>query len=364
MIGSAIAKDLSKKNHVTSVDNDPEKLKIGEINDNTFVQKADLKDTSQIRHLIEDYDLVIGAVPGHMGFETLKAVIEAGKNVVDISFFPEDPFELDELAKEKDVTAIMDCGVAPGMDNVLLGYHSKNMELKNFECYVGGLPKNKIPPFDYKAPFSPIDVIEEYTRSARLVENGVVVQKAALSECELMQFDPVGNLEAFNTDGLRSLIRTIECPDMKEKTLRYPGHIDKIKLLKSAGFFSTEPRQFGEQTVSPLEMTSSVLFDQWHLHEDEEEFTIMKVIIEGLENGISKKYTYDLYDEFNAETGISSMARTTGYTATAAAQLVLEGDYKRKGISPPEYIGMEAGCLDKMLQYLKERNVIYRKTVD
>src|SRR6185503_12264879 len=150
-------------------------------------------------------------------------------DVVDISFFPEDALLLDKLAKQKEVTAITDCGVAPGLSNLIIGRYNEEMKIDSFECYVGGLPKERIPPFQYKAPFSPVDVIQEYIRPARLVENGKLVIKPAMSDKEILHFDEAGDLEGFNTDGLRSLVTTMKhIPDMKEKTLRYPGHIDLI----------------------------------------------------------------------------------------------------------------------------------------
>src|SRR5690606_33720977 len=125
--------------------------------------QADLSDLSVLPQLVAEYDMVVGALPGFMGFEALRQVILAGKNVVDIAFFPEDPFRLDALAKEHGVTAIVDCGVAPGMSNLFAGYHAAQWaEMETFECYVGGLPRVRTWPFEYKAPFSPIDVIEEY----------------------------------------------------------------------------------------------------------------------------------------------------------------------------------------------------------
>ena len=172
-----------------------------------------------------------------MGYQALEAIIKAKKNVVDISFFPEDPLELDDLAKQNHVTAVVDCGVAPGISNLLLGYYNERMTITHFECLVGGLPKQRVKPFEYKAPFSPIDVLEEYTRPARYVENGFVVTKPALSDAELIDFEKVGTLEAFNTDGLRTILFTMShIPNMIEKTLRYPGHIDLMKALIKAGF--------------------------------------------------------------------------------------------------------------------------------
>ena len=221
---------------------------------------ADLSRFAEYKNLLTPFDLVVTAVPGFMGYKTLEAVIDAGKNVVDISFFPEDALQLDKLAKEKNVTAITDCGVAPGVSNFIIGRYNEEMKIKSFECYVGGLPKERKPPFQYKAPFSPVDVIQEYIRPARLVENGNIVTKPALSEREIIKFDEIGELEAFNTDGLRSLIFTMNhIPDMKEKTLRYPGHIDLIIALQQAGFFETTPLRINDADISPLEFTSKLL---------------------------------------------------------------------------------------------------------
>jgi saccharopine dehydrogenase-like NADP-dependent oxidoreductase len=315
--------------------------------------------------MLSPFDLVVTAVPGFMGYAALEAVIKAGKNVVDISFFPEDVLQLDALAREKEVTVITDCGVAPGMSNFILGYYNALMKVEAFECYVGGLPKERKPPFQYKAPFSPVDVIQEYIRPARLVEGGCIITKPALSERELMHFGEAGELEAFNTDGLRSLIYTMaHIPDMKEKTLRYPGHIDLIIALQQAGFFDTTPLYINDCKVSPLEFTSKLLVNEWKLGPEEEEFTVMKVIIKGEaqqpgEQGKTIEYT--LLDRYDAATKTSSMARTTGYTCAAAVNLICKGMFTEQGIFPPELIGNRKDCFDFVLQYLEERNVIWKK---
>ena len=177
-----------------------------------------------------------------MGYKTLEASINCGKNIVDISFFPEDVLQLDQLAKEKGVTVITDCGVAPGMSNFIIGRYNEEMKIDALEIYVGGLPKVRKKPFQYKAPFSPADVIEEYTRPARLMENGHIIVRPALSEVEWIHFENLGTLEAFNTDGLRSLLYTMpHIKNQKEKTMRYPGHVDIIRSLKESGFFSETP---------------------------------------------------------------------------------------------------------------------------
>ena len=359
LVGKAIAIDLSHKHDVTSVDISADAL--GEIHKQGIkTQEANFNDTAQLTSMLAPFDLVVGAVPGFLGFQTVKRVIEAGKNMVDISFFPEDPFTLDELAKEKGVTVITDCGVAPGMGNIILGYHNKRMEIQNYECLVGGLPVVREWPYEYKAVFSPIDVIEEYIRPARYVQNGAVVIKEALSDPELIQFEGVGTLESWNSDGLRSLIKTMpDIPNMIEKTLRYPGCIEYLRVLRESGFFSYEEVEIKGMKVRPIDVTAKLLFPKWKLKPGEEEFTVMRIRLSGQENGAEKNYQYDLLDRTNKTTHTLSMARTTGYTCTAAVNLVLDGKFTRKGISPPEYLGEDDTCFKFILNYLKDRDVIY-----
>jgi saccharopine dehydrogenase-like NADP-dependent oxidoreductase len=365
MVGSAMAFDLAKKHQVTVADLSETALSnIKSKNSKINTNLLNVTDKTQLTNTLQPFDLVICAVPGFLGYQTLESIIEAGKNVVDISFFPENALDLVELAKEKNVTAIVDCGVAPGMGNILLGYHNETMKVEQFECLVGGLPKVKKWPFCYKAPFSPIDVIEEYTRPARYVENFKMVTRPALSDCEYIEFENAGTLESFNTDGLRSLIFTMpHIPYMKEKTLRYPGHVEYIKVLKESGFFNEEKISLADGTkISPMEFTAKILINEWKLGESESEITVMRISIEGEnKNGQKEKITYDLYDEYNAESKTSSMARTTGYTATAAANLLLDGHFEEKGVFPPELIGKHAHCFDYIYNYLKDRGVVYHK---
>ncbi len=277
LVGKAMAIDLAKKYDVTSVDLNGDALKsVKEHGIKT--EQADFTDQNLLTSLIEPFDIVVGAVPGFLGFQTVRAVIEAGKNMVDISFFPEDPFELDELARRKNVTVVMDCGVAPGMGNIILGYHNKRMNIDHYECLVGGLPLVREWPYEYKAVFSPIDVIEEYIRPARYVQNGKVIIKEALSDPELIYFDGVGTLESWNSDGLRSLIKTMpNIPNMIEKTLRYPGCIEYLRVLRESGFFSYDEIEVKGVKIRPIDLTAKLLFPKWKLKPGEEEFTVMRI---------------------------------------------------------------------------------------
>ena len=148
MVGRAIALDLANNYKITSFDFSAENLsQLKNRNDKIETFIADLSDFKTYPDLLRSFELVVTAVPGFMGYKALEAVINAGKNVVDISFFPEDVLQLDKLAKEKNVTVITDCGVAPGMSNFIIGRYNEEMTVTHFECYVGGLPKEKKPPF-------------------------------------------------------------------------------------------------------------------------------------------------------------------------------------------------------------------------
>lgn len=359
MVGRTMALDLVKEYAVTSFDISGHSLELlSKKNPSLKTIRTDLGDFEQYHTMLAGFDYVICAVPGFMGYRALESIILAGKNVVDISFFPENALELDDLAKQNHVTAIVDCGVAPGMSNLILGRYNELMTITDFECLVGGLPKKRVKPFEYKAPFSPADVLEEYTRPARYIENGSIVIKPAMSDPELVDFDEVGTLESFNTDGLRSLLYTMgHIPNMKEKTLRYPGHISLMRSMMDAGFFRAKPVHFKGQEISPLAFSSSLLFDQWKLGDTEKEFTIMRI---KLSDG-KKMIRYDLYDEFDEASATSSMSRTTGYTCTAALHLLVEKLFTKKGVFPPEQVGNDEACFNFILKYLEERKVTYRR---
>jgi saccharopine dehydrogenase-like NADP-dependent oxidoreductase len=360
LVGRAMAVDLQKKYHTVAVDIDQDALKALSADYGLETIHADISKEETLSRVIADCDLVIGSVPSHMGFETLKRVIRAGKNIVDISYWPEDPFALDELAKENNVTVIVDCGVAPGMSSIVLGYHNSQMDVDRFECHVGGLPEDRGWPWEYKTVFPPLECIEEYLQPGRFIENGKLVVIEPLSEPEAIEFPVVGYLEGLNSDGLRTLIKTMDIPNMFEKTLRYPGITEYLRALRDTGFFSHDEVQVGKNLIRPFDLTAALLFSKWNILPGEPDLTAMRLTISGNENGKAKTYTYSLLDRYDSETNTTSMARTTGYTATAVADLILSDKYNRKGISPPEYVGEVGDNLEYVMAYLEERGVIYQ----
>jgi saccharopine dehydrogenase-like NADP-dependent oxidoreductase len=365
LVGSAIIKDLAHDFDVTALDYSQAALDRLAGVARVTMRQADLSDAANITQAVGNAHLVICAVPGFMGFQALKTIIGAGRNVVDISFFGEDAFELDALAKEKGVVAVVDCGVAPGLCNVQAGYADTQLDtLERYLCYVGGLPAVREWPYEYKAVFSPADVIEEYTRPARFVEFGHEVVRPALSDIELLDFPGAGTLEAFNTDGLRSLGSTLNAPFMKEKTLRYPGHAELMRVFREGGFFSSDPVEVNGSQVVPLELTSRLMFADWQMKAGEEDFTVMQVIVEGELRGKKQRYTFDLFDRYDRGTNVTSMARTTGYTCTVTARLVLAGEYAEVGISPPEFLGRTPGFYQKLVAGLAERGVDVKERLE
>lgn len=360
LVGKAIAIDLARRHFVVAVDINRDLLADLENVEGISAVARDMSLPGAITEVVADADLVVGALPGFMGYSSVEQVIAAGKNIVDISFFPEDPFPLDEPAKKQGVTAVVDCGVAPGMSNIILGYHNQQMQVENYRCLVGGLPVRRQWPWEYQAVFSPIDVIEEYVRPARYVEQGQLVVREALSDAELVEFDEVGTLEAWNSDGLRSLAKTMDIPNMIEKTLRYPGSIEYLRVLRAGGFFSYDEVEVKGQKIRPVDLTAKLLFPQWQMQPDDEDFTAMQIIVDGVEDGEKKNYTYDLLDRFERDTGTPSMSRTTGYTATAVANLILEQGYSRQGLIPPEFIGEKESDFRFVLDYLRDRKIEYK----
>lgn len=362
-VGSAIALDLVCSGFAVEVaDASDEALARFATVSGVATRRLDLSQDTAVADAVRDSDIVVGAVPGFLGYGVLRAVLRAGKPAVDISFFDEDALGLEPLAREAGVAAIVDCGVAPGMSNLFLGHHAaRATSVRRFRCYVGGLPAVRSQPWEYKAGFSPIDVLEEYTRPARLVENGEIVVRPALSEPELLEFESLGTLEAFNTDGLRSLVRTVRCPSMVEKTLRYPGHIDKMRLLRDAGFLSKEPVGIPGGVVRPLDLTAALLFPVWKFAEGEEDFTVMRVEIDTVEDGRPVHHGYEMLDRYDAASRTTSMARTTGYAATAAVVWLAEGHRLEPGVHPPERWAREEGVLGFVLDHLAARGVVFRR---
>ena len=360
MIGATMAWDLRREAGFDVTLSDVSAEALARVQGVRTLQ-ADLSDPRAVQQLAQGFDLVVGALPSRFGLATLAAVIEAGRPYVDISFMAEDALQHDALARARGVTAVVDCGVAPGLSNMMVGHAAARLErAEQVEIYVGGLPAERRWPFEYKAGFAPHDVIEEYTRPSRIVEHGREVVREALSEPELLDFPGIGTLEAFNTDGLRSLVKTIDAPFMKEKTLRYPGHIALMRAFRETGLFSKEPISVGGVSVRPLDVTAALMFPKWTFGPGEADLTVMRVSVEGRRGGRRVRYAWDLLDRYDPATGFRSMSRTTAFPATIVARLLAAGAFRQPGVHPPERLGREPGLLEGVVAGLAERGVSVR----
>lgn len=367
LVGSVIARDLanSKDNQVVVADVDTKVLDDLARTPAIDAMKMDVTDKSALTKAAKDADLVIGAVPGRLGYPMLENVIKAGTHIVDISFSNEDPLPLNDLAIKNGVIAIVDAGLSPGLGNLIVGrfFHEYD-EVDRFSCYVGGLPEERHWPYEYQSVFSPADVIEEYTRPARMKSGGKIVSRPPLSDIELIDFPLVGTLEAFSSDGLRTLLYTLPIPYMKEKTLRYPGHADRMAMLKETGFFDLELLEVEGQQVSPRAFTSKLLFNAWTPKGEGRDVAVMRVLIEGTLNGKEVATTVDLYDAYDAATGTTAMARTTGFTCSASARLIINGTYSEPGIHPLEHVGIDESAYHAVLNDLNERDIFLQINQD
>lgn len=370
-VGTTMAIDLAGDADlaVTLADRDPNALeraaaKVARCTNRTIATRpVDLSRQESFRDVTRGADVVLGALSSRLGFRTLQWAIEAGVAFCDISFMAEDALDLDELARSRGVTVVVDCGVAPGLSNLLAGQAAVDLDpCESIDIYVGGLPRERRWPFEYKAAFSPADVIEEYTRPARLVEHGRTVIKEALSDIELVDFDGVrfpgvGTLEAFNTDGLRSLTRTLTVPFMREKTLRFPGHAELMRAFRATGLFEEETINVGGAIVRPCDLTSALLFPLWEYGEGERDTTVMRVAARGMRAGQPIEITWELFDEYDDRTGCSSMSRTTGFPATIIARMLLRGEIAGPGVLPPELLARVPGLTQAIISRLAAKGV-------
>lgn len=354
-VGRLIATELSKHHDVSTVDQNLENLaSLSSINPKINTLNANV--TNLPKNFFSSFDLVVSAVPGFLGYKTLESILNSGKHVVDISFMPENHLELKSLAEQKLVTVIPDAGLAPGLTNLFAGYFAKSMEADAVHLYVGGLPVLRKWPFEYKAPFSFIDVMEEYTRTARVKFLNQIIEKAPLSEVELME-SSIGTLEAFNTDGVRSMLTNLpEVPTILEKTMRYPGYAEYINVLKSSGFFSNKQITYKGVQITPYEFTCLVLDSEFKMTQQDEDVVVFKAV--GFKG--KKRVEYEMTDFYNKSDKFSAMARTTGYVATACVSLILQSKVE-KGMFCLEDLGKNEEIFNFFLEYLKERGVNFRK---
>jgi saccharopine dehydrogenase-like NADP-dependent oxidoreductase len=368
-IGFVAARDLAENLPSTEVVlADVDKVRVSEaafrINrQNVSWIRLDASNKTELTSTLKDFDLAVGALPGSMGYQVCKAAIAAKTDLVDVSYMPEDVMTLNKEASRAGVSLLPDYGMSPGLGNILAGHAiSKLDSVESVHMLNGGLPEKPLPPLGYVITWSVNDLIDMYNRKVNIVKSGKTVQVEPLSGLEEIEFPGVGRLEAFYTDGLRTLLYTVkDCKDMWEKTLRYPGHVEKIKLLKTLGFFQEKPVQIGEIAVSPKEVTAR-LFEKGLKKKDVPDIVVMCIQVTGKQNGKPVMFSYYVFESVDKKLHVTAMARTTAYTTSAATQLVARGMVAEKGVIPPETLGMNQKLYEEFMHIMKAHKVTATET--
>ncbi len=300
---------------------------------------ADCSDPASAAKLMASYDLAVGALPSRFGFGVMRAAIDAKRPLVDVSFCSENPLELDAAARAAGVPILPDCGLAPGLSHLCCGHAAAQGALEELVIYVGGVAQDATRPYGYVVTWSLDDLLEEYRRPARFVRDGAPRTLPVFAEMERIEVDGAGAMEAFLSDGLRTLIDTMpEVPAMAEKTLRWPGHVEAVRpLLERGTFLETFRREC--LVEEPRDLVAMVVRARWR-------------------GGRAARMT--LVDRFDDASRLTAMARTTALTTSVTAQLVARGGAREPGVHPLERVAREADAHRFIVDEMARRGVVLR----
>ncbi|BAB60436.1 hypothetical protein [Thermoplasma volcanium GSS1] len=359
-IGSSVALNLVDGMDVTVADRDPTNLR--KIQDNigsrvSVIQVDALRD--DIKHIISDYDIVVSALPGSVGFQFAKSIAPFGVRMIDISYYEDDVFLLDDVAKKSSSVIVPDIGFAPGISNVLVGHFSYELEdVKDVHIYVGGIPEKRIGGLDYVITWSVEGLLDEYTRPVHIVQNGSITQVEPLSGLEKINIQKYTDLEAFYTDGLRTLGKTIRASgSMWEKTVRYSGHAEKIRLLKDLGFFSRKKVKVGNSEIAPFDFTAEIFRNNLSMS-GVKDVSLMYVKVTGTRNGDIVKHEASMVAPYDEKRKRSSMANVTSVPASATADFLSKNEIGKYGVVAPEILGKDENFYKQFINYLGQYGII------
>jgi lysine 6-dehydrogenase len=323
----------------------------------------DVRDKEATLALMRESEAVMSAIPYYFNGDLAKLAVEAGTNFCDLggnTGIVVEQRKLDAKAKEKGLSVIPDCGLAPGMVNILAEYGIEQMdEVESVKIYVGGLPQHPEPPLNYQIVYSLEGVVDYYTTLSWVLRDGKRTQVKALSELETVEFPaPVGKLEAFHTaGGLSTMADRYEgkIPTMEYKTLRYPGHAHIMEAIRELGLLSLEPVDVKGEKVVPRDVFVSTAGPRLTKPEGRD-LVALRVVVTGKKGGKAKKTGWELIDYYDAEHGISAMERTTGYSLSITGQMQARGEVK-KGVNTPD----ECIPAKEYISALAERGVKLRE---
>ena len=303
----------------------------------------DVRDREAVLAVMRECDAVMSAIPYYFNLQLADCAVEAGVHFCDLGGNTEIVWQQKELAERavaKGVTVVPDCGVAPGMVNILAQHGISQLDtVDSVRIYVGGLPQNPEPPLDYQIVYSIEGVLDYYTTLSWVVRDGKRQHVTALSERESVQFDaPVGTLEAFHTaGGLSTMAFRYEgkIPTMEYKTLRYPGHAEKMEMIRELGLLDLEPVDVKGVKVVPRDLFVSVVGPKLTKQKGKD-LLALRVTVTGTKAGKPATRKFDLIDRYDEEHEISAMMRTTGYSLSITGQMQARGQVKPAGVWTPD----------------------------
>jgi len=367
MMGAAIAQDMADSDEVSEVvladfdkkraDGVITRLRSGKVS----ARRLDVKDVQATKKLMKGFDVAVCALPEGLDTYASKAAIGAKVHVVDLAYGHRQ-LEFDGPAKKAGIAIVLDCGVAPGITNILATHGAGQIdEVDDIRIVCGGLPQKPLPPLGYRITWSTWGLINMYCGKAKIVRNGKIVEVDAMSDLERIEFPGMGELEAFTTDGLSTLTVTMKgkVRNMVEKTARYPGHAEKILAMRDMGLFDTDPVDVGGVKVVPRDVAVSVL-DKTLRRGDDKDVTVLRVDVAGKKDGKDVERSFVMVDRFDEERGVTSMARATGYTAAIVARMVARGEIAEIGVVPPETAVVKV--FKRFLSELKNRGIRIQET--
>ncbi len=301
--------------------------------------------------VFKQFDLVLTALPGSISYGVLRKLVDLGVDVVDVSYFPEDPWILHELATKRECRLIVDAGFAPGLSNVVVGYfHSKFGGLKSARIYVGGLSEDPSIPLGLIATWSIPDLVDEYIRPARAIINGRIAEVDPLSYTGVINIPDLGVFEFFASDGIRTMLKTFsDVSELIEFTLRYPGHLKVMKLLRDLGFLGYDSIEVNGLKINLTDFLAKILESK--LVREGRDRAVMLIDAEPV-FGDRRRYIMDVrYDD---SLKLTAMGKTTGFTQAEIAKLILKGLVEDKGVIPPEYFGLNSELYDELTVSLRK----------
>lgn len=350
MQGTAAAYDLARFGNAEEIriaDRDPARAesaaqRLNRLLGRSLVRPAvlDVRDEQAVVDFLRPMNAAISAVPYRFNPLLARAAIEARTSLCDLGGHTPTTWEIlamDEAAREAGISLIPDCGLMPGLGNTLAVYAMRRMDRpQHVRIWCGGLPQRPKGPLGYQLFFNIAGLTAEYTGKAVFLRQGRIVEVEALTEPETITFPPpVGTCEAFVTSG-----GTSTCPwtfqgileTYEEKTIRYPGHLERIRLLAELGFLGTDPIEIDGARVIPREVFHRLVEPRLQFPEDPADVVMLRVACEGTHQGQPMEIILDLMDFYDPETGFTAMERTTGWHAAIVAGMMARGETPRGAI--------------------------------